>query len=78
MDICIQGDETISRENHCAIVYDDKHNLFYLMPVNNMVYRDEKLLTEAVELKTGDEFVIGESRFAFVAFCEGDRKWKKD
>jgi len=78
MDICIQGDETISRENHCAVVYDDKHNLFYILPVNNMVYKDDKLLTEAVELKTGDEFVIGESRFVFVAFCEGDRKWKKD
>lgn len=75
MPICIQGDDTISRENHCAVIYDDKHNRFYIMPKNNTVSMNGELLEKPVELKTGDEFSIGNSRFVFIAFCVGDRKW---
>ena len=65
MPICIQGDETISRENHCSVIYDDKHNHFYLMPEKNTVSMNNKLLSGPVELNTGDEFIIGNSKFVF-------------
>lgn len=78
MPICVQGDEAISRVNHCAVIYDDRHNVFYLMPVTNTVSMNGINLEKPVELKSGDEFIIGNSRFVFVAFCMGDRKWTKD
>lgn len=78
MDICIENDMAISRKNHCAIVYDERSNIFFITPMENLVYVENMLLSGVVELVAGQEILIGNSKFVFIPFCEGERKWKRE
>lgn len=78
MDICIQGDTTISRKNHCAVVYDERNNQFFIMPMENSVYLEDSMINGAVPLIGGQKITIGNSIFVFIPFCVGERKWIRE
>lgn len=79
MDICVEDDLGITRDNHCSVVYDDKENLFSLIPARGTItYVNGKILMQAIKLQTEDRITIGESTFEFIAFCRGDKKWQED
>lgn len=75
MDVCIATDRSISRENHCSVIYDDKNNLFYVVEGRDLTYLNDKLLRESSELHDRDIIQIGNTKLEFVAFCKGERKW---
>lgn len=78
MDICIKGDQTVSRENHARISYDGKHNKFYLIPAdstNNIYINDEPIFVPTC-LTKGDIIELGESKFVFVPFCDDTFTWQ--
>lgn len=78
MDIFIAEDLSISREGHCCVAYDGKHNQFLLTAMNgNLVYKDGQMLTAPKRLVTGDRFTVGESEFEFIAFCREGHVWEK-
>ncbi len=58
MDICIRGDETISRENHAIISYDSQDKIFYFSPGDgrSIVRYNGKAIFQTVELKTTTGF----------------------
>lgn len=76
MDIRIENDDAVSRINHCAIIYEPRQSVFYVKPMENMVYMDGKMIGQTEEIKSGDEIQIGNSTFVFIAFCGEDRKWE--
>lgn len=79
MDVCIVDEQTISRDKHCAVVYDAKSNAFSLVPTQgNLVYKDDRAVTMPVPLKTGDMIRLGASRFEFIAFCREERVWENE
>ena len=76
MDIYIPNDKGISRENHVAIVYEDKKNIFYLINQSgSLTYLNDKLVTDIKILENGDEIKIGDTQFVFIKFCTEGRKW---
>ncbi|MBO4604151.1 MAG: FHA domain-containing protein [Clostridiales bacterium] len=78
MDICITGDNAISRENHARLAYDEKHNAYYLIPAEstNSIYVNEEPIYVPTIIKTGDLLELGESKFIFTAFCSDRFNWK--
>lgn len=78
MDIRIENDNTVSRRNHCSIVYEERESRFYVVPMENMVYMAGTLLNHAAEIKSGQEIQIGDTVLVFIPFCEGERRWKKE
>lgn len=78
MDIRLEGDSAVSRVNHCSVVYENKSNLFYIVPMENIVYMGNRMLNRSEELKSGQSLVIGGSTFVFIPFCEGERRWEKE
>ena len=74
MDICIEGDETISREDHCQIAFSPRSKTFNLIPGSgrNLIYLNDKDVFAATELAAYDKIDLGESSFMFIPFC-GDR-----
>ncbi len=74
MDICIKGDDTISRENHARLAYDVKHNAFHLIPgeSTNSIYLNDEPVYVPTKLNTYDLIEFGESKFLFIPLC-GDR-----
>lgn len=79
MDICIRGDDTISRENHAIISYDTQENLYYFSPGEgrSIVRFNGKAIFATVELKAYDEIGLGSCKFIFIPLCGEEFNWKK-
>lgn len=73
-DICIRGDDKISREHHVMVVYDSEDRMFYLgAPAGtNIVRLNGKPVLEAKELHAYDIITIGSTKLMFAPFC-GER-----
>jgi hypothetical protein len=78
MDVWIEGDETISRENHCHIVYDSRNVVFSIVPGvgRNLVYLNGEPVLAAKELKHYDDLDIGEGKYKFLPFCSKEFRWE--
>ena len=71
------GDNSISRSNHAAIVYDADTKEFLLGHggKSNIVRLNDKPLISNESLKTGDIIRIGETVLRFVALCDKSFNW---
>ncbi len=77
MDICLRGDETISRENHAIISYDMVENKFYFAPGDGraIVRLNDKALLQPAEIVPYDKITIGKTVFMFMPFCGEGFQW---
>jgi len=71
------GDNSISRTNHAAIVFDTDTKEFLLGHggKSNIVRLNDKPLISNETLKTGDIIRIGETVLRFVALCDKSFNW---
>lgn len=78
-DICIKGDDSISRENHAKLAYDRKHNNFHIIPADgaNPVYLNDEPVYVPEQLKAYDILEIGELTLMFVPFCNDSFTWEQ-
>ena len=77
--VCLAGDGGVSRENHCAVVYEARDNRFYLVPEGgNTVLLNGAVIRSPETIKTGDQIGVGGSELEFVAFCREGRVWEKE
>ena len=79
MDICIRGDETLSRENHATITYDSMDKAFYFAPGSSrsIVRLNGKALLMTAELKAYDKIMLGTTELIFVPLCNENFDWDK-
>ena len=77
MDICIAGDNSISRDRHALIAYDPKKVVFMLQPGDSreMCYVNDEGVYAPVEIKAGDVIELGETKLRFYPACGEDFKW---
>lgn len=77
MDICIRGDETVSRDNHAIISYDTVDNTYYFSPGDGraIVRLNDKALFQTAEINAYDKITIGKSSFIFVPLCNANFQW---
>ncbi|HAG68805.1 MAG TPA: hypothetical protein DCL38_02395 [Lachnospiraceae bacterium] len=77
MDICIRGDETISRENHAVISYDMQSNVYYFSPGDGraIVRVNDMAVFQTVMLRPHDRITIGKTVFSFMPFCDDMFMW---
>ncbi len=80
MDICIRGDETISRENQAIITYDATDKNYYFSPGDgrSIVRVNDKAIFQTVELKAYDKLVIGKTELVFMPLCGEKFEWEKE
>ncbi len=78
-DIAISGDDTVSRERHAVIAYDQEENLFFFAPQNgvNLLRLNGKVLMMPSEIKANDILTIGKSRFIFIPLCSENFRWEE-
>ncbi len=74
------GDDSISRDTHASIAYDDEENKVLIGHggKSNLVRLNDKPLVSATELHHGDQFRIGKTTLRFVALCGDDFSWTGD
>jgi len=77
MDICIGGDDTISRENHAVISYDTKEKLFYFTPGDgrSIVRLNDKGVFSTTVIHTYDVVLIGKTKLIFMPLCGEKFDW---
>ncbi len=71
------GDEEISRENHATLTFDGRHRRFYLVPGQgrNLVYVNDEPVMAPLELKGGEDIMLGATKLRFVPFCGKAFDW---
>lgn len=73
------GDESISRDSHAFIVYDDVQHDFYIQHGGkaNLVRLNGKPVLAPTELKNSDVIEIGATRLMFVPLCSHTFNWSE-
>ena len=71
------GDDTISRENHASIAFDEESRTCYLGHggKSNLVRRNGRPVLSTEELGDGDVIRVGETTLKFKALCGADFSW---
>ena len=71
------GDESISREAHAFIVYDEMQHDFYVQHGGkaNLVRLNGKPVLAPAELKHGDILEVGATKLLFVPLCSESFNW---
>lgn len=79
MDVCIKGDQSISKENHARLGYDPKNNRFRLIPAasTNNIYLNDDVVDVPTRLHPYDVIEFGETKLAFIPFCSSRFTWEK-
>ena len=77
MDVCILGDNTVSRSSHAIVVYDPRSNVYLAQPGSSkeLFYVNDKLVLNPVDLKTRDLLNIGDTKLMFVPLCGEQFHW---
>ena len=80
MDICIKGDDTISRENHAVLTYDSYDKKFFFSPGDgrSIIRVNDKTILQTIELKAYDKLLVGKSEMIFIPFCGESFEWDKE
>lgn len=80
MDICIRGDETISRENQAIITYDAMGKIFYISPGEgrSIVRVNDKAIFQTMEIKAFDRIMLGKTRLLFLPLCGENFEWEAE
>ena len=76
-DICIRGDNQISRQNHAMIAFDSSELIFYVGPASgkNLIKVNGKTVFNPVEIHSYDTISIGTTKLIFVALCGERFSW---
>lgn len=79
MDICIEGDNSISSERAAILAYDDQQRIFFFAPGQgrNLVRVNDRAVLTSVELQAYDRITIGRSTFLFVPLCGERFDWNE-
>lgn len=77
MHICIEGDDTISREKHAILTYNPKKRSFKIQAGESasMVYLNDEDVDVPMELKPYDTIELGRTKLKFVPFCGDTFMW---
>jgi hypothetical protein len=76
-DICISGDDTISREKHAILSFDPKKKEFWVQPGEStgLVYLNGDAVYVPVRLKDRDMIEIGQTKLIFQPFVNESFQW---
>jgi len=79
--VCLSfGDDTISREEHAFITYDEEQRRFYVQHGGkaNLVRLGKKPVLVPTELKANDRIRLGRTTLRFVPCCGPDFSWTEE
>lgn len=74
------GDDTISRQNHASVAYDDNMNACFLGfgGKANLVRLNGRPVLSTEQLTHGDVIRVGETDLKFIGICGPDFSWQDD
>ena len=80
MDVCLTGENTVSRERHATIIHEPRQNIFIAQPGDSreLFYVNNNVVLSPVQLKKNDILQIGEVCLMLIPCCDSEFTWDKD
>ena len=77
MDVCIPGDETVSRDKHGIVIFDPRKSVFWTLPGDSagLVYLNGEVVHAPTQLKQDDVLELGRTKLVLIAFCGEKYQW---
>jgi hypothetical protein len=78
MDIMINGDDSISRENHASITFNPRNLKFTVATGEGrgLIYLNGEVIETSTEVSSYDELEIGNTKLVFIPFITESFEWK--
>jgi hypothetical protein len=77
MDVCVGGDDTVSREKHGVVIFDPKKLVFWVLPGDSsgLVYLNGEIVHSPAQLKRDDILEVGQTKLVLIPFCGDQYTW---
>lgn len=78
MDICLDGEKTVSRERHGGIIYEPVSRTFIAQPGDSreLMYVNDDVVLDNIPLKPFDTISVGKVDLRLVPFCTKEFAWE--
>jgi hypothetical protein len=78
MDVCLAGENTVSRERHAIIIHEPRKNIFIAQPGESreLFYVNDSVVLSSVEIKKNDVLQIGDVQLMLIPCCDDAFKWE--
>lgn len=79
MDVCIRGDNKISRERHALVAYDHEERIFFFGPADgkSIVRVNNKMVMGPTEIHAYDTLTVGATKLMFIPLCGERFNWNE-
>jgi hypothetical protein len=80
MDVCVAGDETVSRDRHAMVIFDPKKNAFWAVPGDaaGLVYLNGDIVHAPTPMQQDDLLEIGQTKLVLIPFCGEKYSWSRE
>lgn len=77
MDICLEGENSVSRDRHATIIYEPRQNIFLAQPGESreLFYLNGEVVLSAIAIKKNDVLQIGEVSLMLIPCCDESFDW---
>jgi hypothetical protein len=77
MDVCISGDDSVSREKHGIVIFDPKKQLFWVLPGDaaGLVYLNGDIVHSPTQMNRDDVLEVGQTKLVLIPFCGEKYSW---
>lgn len=77
MDVCLEGDSSVSRDAHAVVVYEPKGNTYLIQPGTSkeLSYLNDEVVLESKIIKSNDVITVGSTKLMFIPCCSDSFNW---
>lgn len=78
MDVCLEGENSVSRERHAVIIYEPRERMFLAQPGDSreLFYVNDDVVLDNVVLKPYDRISLGKVDLMLIPFCCKEFAWE--
>lgn len=80
MDVCVAGDETVSREKHGLVIFDPKKQAFWVLSGDaaGLVYLNGDIVNSPAQMQRDDVLEVGNTKLVLIPFCGEKYSWARE
>jgi len=80
MDVCVAGDESVSRDRHALVIFDPKKQTFWAVPgdASGLVYLNGDIVHSPTQMKGDDVLEVGQTKLVLIPFCGEKYSWSRE
>jgi hypothetical protein len=80
MDVCVAGDESVSRDRHALVIFDPKKQVFWAVPgdASGLVYLNGDIVHSPSQMKCDDVLEVGQTKLVLIPFCGEKYSWARE